>query len=665
MQYRSEVDGLRALAVLPVILFHAGFPIFSGGFVGVDVFFVISGYLITSILIEDLERGSFNLLNFYERRARRILPALFLIVFVSIPFAWFFMPQSQLKDFSNSLIAVSFFVSNFLFWRESGYFDTIVDEKPLLHTWSLAVEEQFYIVFPVLLFFLWGFGKKRAIWVISILAFISLVLSEWGSANAKIANFYLAPFRAWELFLGSIAAFIISKTGIKKNNLLSFCGIAAIIFSIFYFDKNTPFPSSYTLIPVLGTFLIILFGTKETLVAKLLSNRAIVGIGLISYSAYLWHQPIFAFARIKFDQELSNVMMLNLSLMSLVLAYFTWRFVEMPFRSKNERLNQKKIFLYSFFAAALTVMIGIIGSATDFHQKLTLSSYEDEDATDFAKVLQATQNDLSLEMSSSDCHIWVKNSSVLDLEKLSNCEKKFSQALVILGDSHAMNLHNIVSYSESYPFIISIADGGCRPYRNYNDKKCHYLNFENFMRDHKDLVSLVAFHQSGSYFIIDQGGYVDSDAAFSGRFAGFDIKGIRYVKDYLEYINKNYGVTSIWVGPFLEYRRSPENLLSSKENYNVNVNSVNLFKALNILISEIVNDSKFTRHFPFERFFFQPEKAIIGECFVFRDKDHYSRCGEKIIGRKSFGIKHFEGAIIKKPMPSIYLDIDKYYHPKN
>lgn len=174
MQYRSEVDGLRALAVLPVILFHAGFPIFSGGFVGVDVFFVISGYLITSILIEDLERGSFNLLNFYERRARRILPALFLIVFVSIPFAWFFMPQSQLKDFSNSLIAVSFFVSNFLFWRESGYFDTIVDEKPLLHTWSLAVEEQFYIVFPVLLFFLWGFGKKRAIWVISILAFISL-----------------------------------------------------------------------------------------------------------------------------------------------------------------------------------------------------------------------------------------------------------------------------------------------------------------------------------------------------------------------------------------------------------------------------------------------------------------------------------------------------------
>ena len=223
MKYRAEIDGLRAIAVVPVILFHVGFEIFSGGYVGVDIFFVISGYLITMILIEDIENKRFDLVYFYERRARRILPALFFVMLICIPFAWLWMLPDPLENFGQSLLSTSLFSNNFLLMITSTDYWALTGEyKPMLHTWSLAVEEQFYIVFPVLLFFLWGFGKKRAIWVISILAFISLVLSEWGSANAKIANFYLAPFRAWELFLGSIAAFIISKTGIKKNNLYIF-----------------------------------------------------------------------------------------------------------------------------------------------------------------------------------------------------------------------------------------------------------------------------------------------------------------------------------------------------------------------------------------------------------------------------------------------------------
>ena len=149
MKYRAEIDGLRALAVVPVILFHAGFELFSGGFVGVDVFFVISGYLITTILIEDIESQRFSLVNFYERRARRILPALFFVMLVCIPFAWMWMLPYQMKDFSQSLVAVSLFASNILFWRESGYFAAAAEEKPLLHTWSLAVEEQYYVLFPI------------------------------------------------------------------------------------------------------------------------------------------------------------------------------------------------------------------------------------------------------------------------------------------------------------------------------------------------------------------------------------------------------------------------------------------------------------------------------------------------------------------------------------
>ena len=170
MKYRSEIDGLRALAVVPVILFHAGFELFSGGFVGVDVFFVISGYLITTILIEDLENQRFSLVSFYERRARRILPALFFVMFVCIPFAWMWMLPIQMKDFSQSLVAVSLFASNVLFWRESGYFDAAAEEKPLLHTWSLAVEEQYYVLFPIFLFLAWRYGKNRVFWMIVAIA---------------------------------------------------------------------------------------------------------------------------------------------------------------------------------------------------------------------------------------------------------------------------------------------------------------------------------------------------------------------------------------------------------------------------------------------------------------------------------------------------------------
>ena len=173
MKYRPEIDGLRALAVVPVILFHAGFELFSGGFVGVDVFFVISGYLITSLLIEDIENKRFSILHFYERRARRILPALFFVMLVCIPFAWMWMLPSQMKDFSQSLVAVSLFASNILFWRESGYFAATSEEKPLLHTWSLAVEEQYYVLFPIFLILAWRFGKNRVFWMIFVMAAIS------------------------------------------------------------------------------------------------------------------------------------------------------------------------------------------------------------------------------------------------------------------------------------------------------------------------------------------------------------------------------------------------------------------------------------------------------------------------------------------------------------
>src|SRR6056300_1366961 len=216
-----------------------------------------------------------------------------------MPLAWMWMLPYQMKDFSQSLVAVSLFAANVLFWRESGYFDAAAEEKPLLHTWSLAVEEQYYVLFPIFLVLAWRFGNVRVFWVIVVMAAISLLLSEWGWRNKATANFYLAPTRAWELFAGSIAAFIVQKQGIQKNNHLATLGLAAIVFSIFFYDETTPLPSVYALVPVLGVVLLVLYADKATFAAKLLSMKGFVGIGLISYSAYLWHQPLFAFARIR------------------------------------------------------------------------------------------------------------------------------------------------------------------------------------------------------------------------------------------------------------------------------------------------------------------------------------------------------------------------------
>ena len=207
MKYRPEIDGLRALAVVPVILFHAGFEYFRGGFVGVDVFFVISGYLITTIIVSEQEAGTFSLLNFYERRARRILPALFLVMLVSTIAAYFWLAAPDLKDFSRSLMAVSVYLSNFLFLQETGYWDTEGELKPLLHTWSLAVEEQYYLLFPPFLMLMWRYRKRWMFGSILVIGVISLLASQWGSHRFPSANFFLLPTRAWELAIGAGIAF--------------------------------------------------------------------------------------------------------------------------------------------------------------------------------------------------------------------------------------------------------------------------------------------------------------------------------------------------------------------------------------------------------------------------------------------------------------------------
>ena len=273
--YRSEIDGLRALAVMPVIFFHAGFNLFEGGFVGVDVFFVISGYLITNIIISEIEDGQFSLSDFYERRARRILPALFFMMAICIPFSIAWMIPNYLKDFGQSLVATSFFLSNILFWIESGYFETTSELKPLLHTWSLAIEEQYYILFPIFMLLAWRLGIKYIFLILLIIFITSFSLAAWGSLNKPSASYYLLPTRGWEILIGVFISIFLRHRGYFKsylvNEVFSILGIVFILYAIFFLNNETPLRGYFALLPTLGAGLVILTAVPNTIVNRILS----------------------------------------------------------------------------------------------------------------------------------------------------------------------------------------------------------------------------------------------------------------------------------------------------------------------------------------------------------------------------------------------------------
>ncbi len=362
MQHRREVDGLRAIAVLAVILFHAGLRHFAGGFVGVDVFFVISGYLITTIILAEHDGGRFSLVRFYERRARRILPALFVVMAVCIPVAWLLLLPADLRSFGRSIAAVSVFLSNVLFWRDSGYFDTEAGLKPMLHTWSLGVEEQFYLLFPLLVIVVWRFGKRWLGAIILVIAMASLTEAQRGVTTHPGATFMLLPGRGWELLIGSLLALVGSRGSWRTpsiDNAGSALGLLMVAYSVFAFDHTTPFPSLYALVPTLGAALIIAFATPETIAGKLLASRPLVGIGLVSYSAYLWHQPLVVFARHVDVGGPSTAVQTVLSLAAIPLGYITWRFVEQPFR-KGQRFGRKSIFVLAVAGSALFFAMGLV-----------------------------------------------------------------------------------------------------------------------------------------------------------------------------------------------------------------------------------------------------------------------------------------------------------------
>ncbi|RZM75429.1 acyltransferase family protein [Leptolyngbya iicbica] len=501
MQYRAEIDGLRAIAVVAVILFHAGVKTFQGGFVGVDIFFVISGYLIALTILTDLQRQRFSLLGFYERRARRILPALFLVILVCVSLAWFWLQPADMQSFSHSLIATPYFVSNILYWSEAGYWDTASELKPLLHTWTLAIEGQFYLTFPLLLLLMWRWCRRWLLPLTILVGILSFMIAQWGAYTFPTANFYLLPSRLWELALGaaigiallnhkpsSYPLFSYQKTNAALVRELSgILGFILIIASLLTLNGNLPFPSAFALFPTVGTGLILAFSSSQTLAGRFLSHPLLVNIGLLSYGAYLWHHPLFVFARHRSLTQPAPIIIWILAIASFGFAYLTWQYVEKPFRNHRE-VNRKAFFLFWLIGSLVFVEIGILGHLTaGFSDRAAARTFHQDTITPIISTpiaRQVRQNSvarllhdnaiLQIPLDSADSAFQAQqaNAQVFGLGSVCDgaaitapeCRTDDNPEILLWGDSFAMQLAPGILASNPEVKLIQMTKSVCGPF---------------------------------------------------------------------------------------------------------------------------------------------------------------------------------------------------------
>lgn len=472
LEYRPDIDGLRALAVVPVLLFHFGFEQLPGGFVGVDVFFVISGFLITGLIHREILEGSFSISQFYERRVRRILPALAAVVIATAAVAYFmFMPQTY-KDFGQSLAALGVFSSNLMFYLESGYFDSGSISKPLLHTWSLSVEEQYYIVMPLILLLVHKLTKSRFLFTLAVLAAISLFISLRTTAGNSGFAFYMPITRAWELLAGAIIAIHLArhKPQAKYCSTLSGIGFVLLILSYLFISEEQPFPGVAAIWPVMATVLLIYGGSlQDNPVNRLFTSRAIIHVGKISYSLYLVHWPLLVFWVYYFGEDIDLFVCSVLLLSSFALAHASWRYVETPFRDKSW-ISSRAVFASSFVLLVSFILVGVFinmqnGIPGRLPAQVRLAAEFEEN----------TYRD--------QCH--QKSDTQIESEDYCTLGNQVQPSIALIGDSHADALSTSVvrAATQSGNSVAVFTRGGCRPFNTSTpiERQCGHFEDEDFI----------------------------------------------------------------------------------------------------------------------------------------------------------------------------------------
>lgn len=535
MTYRGDIDGLRGIAVLSVLAYHIMPRALPGGFVGVDVFFVISGYLITSIIWSQCKAGTFSFATFYAKRIRRLFPALFAVIFACSTFQYFIGFPQEIYDFGVSSIAAIFYFSNHYFLSKSGYFDDAVESNPLLHTWSLGVEEQFYILFPALLVFLFYKARDKGVLVLSILLVLSLFLSEILLVSKASSSFYLVVSRFWEFLIGGILSLKSKENAIRRPHMeiIGWIGLGMLVFSFLNYSEHVSFPGLNALVPALGTFLLLYVGQhKDQLITRCLSLSPIRNIGKLSYSLYLWHWPIIVFYKLEFSPDPSSIERIVLILVCMGVAYLSWRFIEQPFLKLQIKDNRKLIYISGGVASIFLLFISIYFVYTEgikerFSDKqLAYIEYLNYDADPYLRTDQ--------------CFLTSNTGSAKSFDERACLNSDSDRpSVLIIGDSHAAHYHAALSKSFSEYSISQVSASGCRPLISYaGEERCTALmkkTFELYIKKY------------------------DFDAIIlAGRWERKDFPALKPTVSAISAFTKNV----IVLGPIIEYNQALPRLLA-------------------------------------------------------------------------------------------------------
>ena len=631
-KYRDDIDGLRALSVLAVLFYHLEIFSIPGGFLGVDIFFVISGYIITKLIIKEHNFNKFILSDFYIRRVKRILPPLIITLFATNLMALFIFFPDEYEYLSRANLSVFFFISNFFFWKNTDYFNELTSQSPLLHTWSLSVEEQFYIFFPILFIFFYKLKNKNYfIYFLFVSSFLSLLSAHYLGEQSSDPNFFFTTSRIFEIGIGSLASLIEQqkkffkfKEKLKTLFNIDFINILLLlilILSFFYFDERMNLPNFNSLIPLFCCALIILLNYKESFISKILTNNLFILIGKISYGMYLYHFPIIIFYNY-YGSEKYKILLIPLI---FFISFISWKYFEIPIRKKNF-LSTKNLFIVIF----LSLLIFL----TNFIFKENIMNYLGSSIPNkYQKLINKTKNESAIVLDDGDCRI-IESINNIDkrsfLNKLEVCKQKYGNFLYLAGGSHVQDLYNSIYLNlPNQKFVVINKSGSCAIY--FKNENCDYDKILNFIKNNKGDIKYFFYTQIGSDYL--------------KNFYGPQVE-TKYVDMLVSFIKKikNYDIDVIWFGP----QPLPNIEMNYKLLRSIKANNFNLFslKHVNKVDEYMIkvsqeNNIKFISKLNIIKY--DPKKDYyINNNISYSDSDHWSLFGEKYFGNQIFKSKEFK-----------------------
>ncbi len=632
VKYRDDIDGLRALSVLAVLFYHLEIFNIPGGFLGVDIFFVISGYIITKLITKEHKLKIFKLSEFYWRRIRRIIPPLILTLFATNLIAFFIFFPDEYDYLSRANLSVFFFISNFFFWKNTDYFNELTSQSPLLHTWSLSVEEQFYIFFPIFFIFFYKLNNKNFFFYFILTSCIlSLFTTHILGRLSSDPNFFFTTSRVFEIGIGSLTALIEQKyffVRLKQKmtkffffDLLNIFFLIILILSFFFLNEKMNLPNSISLVPLLCCSFIILFNKRSSIISSFLTNNFLTLTGKISYGMYLYHFPVIIFFNYFGIEKFKSLLIPIIFFISFI----SWKYFETPFRNKN-KVSKKILKVFIFFS--FLILIANFVNRDVIKNNLNVSI-----PLDYQQIINKTKKESNNVLDDNNCRIVEEINNINNknfLKRIEDCKKKYGSFLYMAGGSHVHDLYNSIYLNlTNEKFIVINKSGSCAIY--FKNENCDYNKILDFIENNKKYIKFFFYTQIGSDYLKN----------FYGP--QVETKYVNMLVSFLKKIKSN-DIDIIWFGP----QPQPNIEMNYKLLRSIKSNNFDLFSLKHVskvddYMKKVAkeNDIKFISKIDVIKY--DPKKDYyINDNISYSDSDHWSHFGEKYFGKKIFNSQIFK-----------------------